>query len=531
MFAKILIANRGEIACRVIRTCRRLGVGTVAVYSDVDAGSLPVREADEAVLLGAAAPQDSYLNADKILEAARKTGAEAIHPGYGFLSENPRFARQCQQAGIAFIGPRPEVMEQMGDKLVSRRLAREAGLPLLPGTDDAVPDSEAAETAWRLGFPLMVKAAEGGGGIGIHIVHSPEELTPLIERSRMLASGAFGSGRIYFERYLKDASHIEVQLLGDNHGNLVHLYERDCSVQRRNQKLVEETPAAAKLTPQTRRRVAALALTLGQRLAYNNTGTVEFLVSRDGGVYFLEVNTRLQVEHGVTELIAGLDLVELQLRVAAGEPLPITQDDVSPRGHAIEVRVYPEHPETFMPDAGQLTGLHLPTGENVRVDSALCDGYAVGLDYEPLMAKVMAWGETREQSVKTLQRALLEMRLEGVVNNIPLLQSILASKEFAAANYHTGSLPHWVNELRQRNLAHQGGAGHHHHHQQHYANGNGAGPAADAGQSDKETAAAIGVALAMAMRESASAAPRSSWKTQRRREQMRGAAAGSRGWR
>ena len=254
-------------------------------------------------------------------------------------------------------------------------------------------------------------------------------------------------------------------------------------------------------------------------------------MSRDGGVYFLEVNTRLQVEHGVTELIAGLDLVELQLRVAAGEPLPITQDDVSPRGHAIEVRVYPEHPETFMPDAGQLTGLHLPTGENVRVDSALCDGYAVGLDYEPLMAKVMAWGETREQSVKTLQRALLEMRLEGVVNNIPLLQSILASKEFAAANYHTGSLPHWVNELRQRNLAHQGGAGHHHHHQQHYANGNGAGPAAEAGQSDKETAAAIGVALAMAMRESASAAPRSAWKTQRRREQMRGAAAGSRGWR
>ena len=529
MFAKILIANRGEIACRVIRTCRRLGVRTVAVYSDVDADSLPVREADEAVLLGAAAPQDSYLNAGKILDAARRTGAEAIHPGYGFLSENPRFARQCQQAGITFIGPRPEVMEQMGDKLISRQLAREAGLPMLPGTDEAVPDSEAAETAWRLGFPLMVKAAEGGGGIGIHIVHTPEELSPLIERSRQLAAGAFGNGRVYFERYLKDASHIEVQLLGDNHGNLVHLYERDCSVQRRNQKLIEETPASAKLTPQARRRVASLALTLGQRIGYNNTGTVEFLVARDGGAYFLEMNTRLQVEHGVTELTTGLDLVELQLRVACGEPLPLTQDDIVQRGHAIEARIYPEHPETFMPDAGEITAMHLPAGENVRVDSALCDGYTVGLDYEPLMAKVMAWGENRERAIKTLQRALLEMRLEGVINNIPLIQSILVSKEFTGAGYHTGSIPYWVNELRQKNLAHQGGAGHHHLHHQ---NGNGHTPTDSAGgRSDQETAAAIGVALAMAMQQTPSAAPPSVWKTQRRREQLHSRGAGSRGWR
>ncbi len=528
MFSKILIANRGEIACRVIRTCQRLGIKTVAVYSEVDAGSLPVRQADEAVPLGGAAPQDSYLNIRKILAAAQLSGADAIHPGYGFLSENPRFARECEQAGLCFIGPRPEVMEQMGDKLFARRLAREAGLPMLPGTDEAVPDVDAVETAWNLGYPLMVKAAEGGGGMGIHVVESREQLVPLIERARQVASGAFGSARLYFERYLKDASHIEVQLLGDNHGNLVHLFERDCSVQRRNQKLIEETPASAKLPPQTRRRLASLALTLGQRIGYNNTGTVEFLVSREGGVYFLEMNTRLQVEHGVTELVTGLDLVELQLRVACGEPLPITQEDIVSSGHAIEARIYPEHPETFMPDAGQLTDLHLPPNDgNVRVDSALCDGYTVGLDYEPLMAKVMAWGEDREQAVKTLQRALLEMRLEGVTHNVPLLQSILASKEFTGAGYHTGSVPQWVNELRQRNLAHQpGGAGHLH---LHHRNEAGDSMSGNSGGIEKETAAAIGVALAMALKPPT---PESSgWKAQRRREQLHSRSMGSRGWR
>ena len=526
MFSKVLIANRGEIACRVIRTCRRLGVKTVAVYSSVDAGSLPVRQADEAVPLGGAAPQESYLNTGKILAAAQLAGADAIHPGYGFLSENPRFARQCEEAGITFIGPRPEVMEQMGDKLFARRVGREAGVPVLPGTDDAVPDSEAADAAWRLGFPLMVKAAEGGGGIGIHIVQTPEELPPLIERSRQAASGAFGSGRLYFERYLKDASHIEVQLLGDNHGNIVHLFERDCSVQRRNQKLIEETPASSKLRPETRRRLASLALTLGQRIGYNNAGTVEFLVSRDGSVYFLEMNTRLQVEHGVTELTTGLDLVELQLRVAAGETLPVRQDDIEQQGHAIEARIYPEHPETFMPDAGEITGLHLPTVENVRIDTALCDGYVVGLDYEPLLAKVMAWGEDRERAVRTLQRALLELRLEGVTNNVPLLRSVLASKEFTDATHHTGSVPHWVNELRQRHLAHQSGV------PAHLLHGNDTGKSGDAhDRPEKEIAAAIGVAMAMAMQQSPPAADSGGWRVQRRREQLYSRSMGSRGWR
>ena len=526
MFSKVLIANRGEIACRVIRTCQRMGIKTVAVYSNVDAGSLPVQQADEAVPLGGPAPQDSYLNTGKILAAAQLAGADAIHPGYGFLSENPRFARQCEEAGITFIGPRPEVMEQMGDKLFARRLGREAGVPVLPGTDDAVPDEEAADAAWRLGFPLMVKAAEGGGGIGIHIVETPEELPPFIERSRQAAAGAFGSGRLYFERYLKDASHIEVQLLGDNYGNVVHLFERDCSVQRRNQKLIEETPASSKLRPETRRRLASLALTLGQRIGYNNAGTVEFLVSRDGSVYFLEMNTRLQVEHGVTEMTTGLDLVELQLRVAAGETLPITQDDVVHRGHAIEARIYPEDPETFMPDAGEITGLHLPTVENVRIDTALCDGYVVGLDYEPLIAKVMAWGENREQAIRTLQRALLELRLEGVRNNVPLLRSILASREFTDAVHHTGSVPHWVNELRQWHLAHQSGVpAHLLHGNEPSRSGNGHN------RPEKEIAAAIGVAMAMAMQQSPPSADSNGWRVQRRREQLYSRSMGSRGWR
>ena len=526
MFNKILIANRGEIACRIIRTCRRLGVKTVAIYSTVDAGSLHVREADEAYLVGEAPPQDSYLNMPKILEVALKTRAEAIHPGYGFLSENPTFARLCQESGICFIGPKPEVMETMGDKLRSRKLARKAGLPVLPGTDDTVENEQAAARAWKLGFPLMVKAAEGGGGIGIHIIDSQEELGPLIERARQVSLSAFGSSRLYFERYLKDASHIEVQLLGDNHGNLVHLFERDCSVQRRNQKLIEETSASAKLTPRLRRRVAGLALKLGQHIGYTSTGTVEFLVSADGSVYFLEMNTRLQVEHGVTELVTGLDLVELQLRVANGEPLPVTQQDIAINGHAIEARIYPEDPETFMPDAGDITGLHLPAGDHVRVDTALCNGYTVGLDYEPLLAKIMAWGEDRDQAIKALQRALLELRLEGVKCNVPLLRDILATKEFAGATYHTGSIPQWVEEFRNRAHLQSNGKMHKNGHSNGHSNGHERG--------EREIAAALGVAMALTMKNAqpvTSPADFSTWRLYGRREQLLSRTLGNRGWR
>ncbi|MCH7735954.1 MAG: biotin carboxylase [Chloroflexi bacterium] len=528
MFTKILIANRGEIACRIIRTCRKLGIKTVAIYSTADQEALHVKMADEAYLVGEAPPHDSYLNMGKILEAADSSGAQAIHPGYGFLSENAEFARLCQKAGICFVGPDPDVMEKMGDKLRSRKLARKAGLPILPGTDEAVANEHAATKAWELGFPLMVKAAEGGGGIGIHIIESQEELMPLIDRTRQVAESAFGSSRLFFERYLKDASHIEVQLIGDHHGNLVHLYERDCSVQRRNQKLVEETPSSAKLTPRLRRRVCSLATKLGNFIGYTSTGTVEFLVSADGSVFFLEMNTRLQVEHGVTEMVTGLDLVELQLRVAAGEPLPINQEDVSVNGHAIEVRVYPEDPETFMPDAGEITGLHLPEGEHIRIDSALCNGYTVGLDYEPLLAKIMVWGEDRNQAIKTLQRALLEFRLEGVKCNVPLLRDVLATKEFAAATHHTGSMPVWIEEFQIRALNKAGngtmlknGNGHTNGHKNGQDNG------------EREIAAAIGVSLAMAMKSAQPLAPSvfSPWRLYGRREQLLSRSLGNRGWR
>ncbi len=523
MFTKILIANRGEIACRIIRTCQKLGIKTVAIYSTVDKETLHVKLADEAILVGEAPPHDSYLNMAKILDAAKASGAQAIHPGYGFLSENAAFARLCHESGVCFVGPDPDVMEKMGDKIRSRKLARKAGLPILPGTDEAVANEHAATKAWELGFPLMVKAAEGGGGIGIHIIESQEELMPLIDRTRQIAESAFGSSRLFFERYLKDASHIEVQLIGDQHGNLVHLFARDCSVQRRNQKLVEETPSATKLTPRLRRRVCDLATKLGNFIGYTNAGTVEFLVSADGTVFFLEMNTRLQVEHGVTELMTGLDLVELQLRVAAGEPLPISQEDVSVNGHAIEVRVYPEDPETFMPDAGEITDLHQPEGEHIRVDSALCNGYIVGLDYEPLMAKIMAWGEDRNQAIKTLQRALLEFRVEGVKCNVPLLRDVLATKEFAAATYHTGSLPIWIEEfqLRAKNKCANGKM---------QKNGNGHSNGQENG--GREIAAAIGVSLAMAMKSAQPLAPAafSPWRLYGRREQLLSRTLGNRGW-
>jgi acetyl-CoA carboxylase biotin carboxylase subunit len=527
VFTKILIANRGEIACRIIRTCQKLGIKTVAIYSTVDQEALHVKQADEAYLVGEAPPHDSYLNMAKILEAAKASGAQAIHPGYGFLSENAEFARLCQEAGVCFVGPDPDVMEKMGDKMRSRKLARKAGLPILPGTDDAVANENASTKASELGFPLMVKAADGGGGIGIHIIESQEELMPLIDRTRQIAESAFGSSRLFFERYLKDASHIEVQLIGDQHGNLVHLYERDCSVQRRNQKLVEETSSAAKLTPRLRRRVCSLAIKLGNFIGYTSLGTVEFLVSADGSVFFLEMNTRLQVEHGVTEMVTGLDLVELQLRVAAGEKLPISQEDVSVNGHAIEVRIYPEDPETFMPDAGDITDLHQPEGENIRVDSALCNGYTVELDYEPLMAKVMAWGEDRIQAIKTLQRALLEFRVEGVKCNVPLLRDILATKEFAAATHHTGSMPIWLEEFKNRALNKCANG-------KMLKNGNGHknGQANGHESNEREIAAAIGVSLAMALKSAqpVAASAYSPWRSYGRREQLLSRTLGNRGW-
>ena len=519
MFAKILIANRGEIACRIICACHKLGIGAVAIYSTADKDSLHVQLADEAYLVGEAAPEDSYLNMDSILEAAWKSGAQAIHPGYGFLSENSDFVRRCGEAGICFIGPKPEVMEKMGDKVRARKLARKAGLPVLPGIEEAIDSPKAEDLAWKLGFPLMIKPADGGGGIGIHVIESIDDLMPLMERARQVSANAFGSPRLYFERYLKNASHIEVQLMGDEHGNLVHLFERDCSVQRRNQKLIEETPAS-KLTLKLLRKVRQLALKLGHHIGYTNAGTVEFLVSGGGQIYFLEMNTRLQVEHGVTELVTGVDLVELQIRVAAGEPLPMTQDEIQRKGHAVEARIYPEDPETFVPDAGTVSALHLPSGKHIRVDSALCAGYSVALHYEPLLAKVMAWGESREEAVKRLKRALLSFRLEGVTCNIPLLRDILASKEYAGATYHTGSMTEWLDRRKKRPSQ---------------PAGDGSMPRNGKDKGDRELAAAIGVAMALAVNGTAAvgrpALTPNPWLLQGRWQQLLSRSLGSRGWR
>ena len=515
MFSKLLVANRGEIACRIIRACQKLGVKTVAVYSEVDRDTLHVKMADEAYLLGAAPPRDSYLDMSKIIAVARKANAEAIHPGYGFLSQNPAFARACQEADIRFVGPYPYVMENMGDKVKARKLAKKAGLPIMPGTNAAVDDSRATAAAWELGFPLMVKATQGGGGIGIHILDSIEELESVIRQERALASNAFGSPHLYFERYLKGASHIEVQVLGDEHGNLVHLFERDCSVQRRNQKIVEESPAV-KLDLEQRSRLWDYALKLARHIGYTNAGTVEFLVSPHGEIYFLEMNTRLQVEHAVTEMITGLDIVELQLRIAAGEFLPITQSDIRVQGHSIEARLYPEDPHTFIPSAGVIHDLHQPSGKHIRLDSALFPGYEVTTHYESLLAKLISWGPTREEARNSLSEALDMFRIEGVKCNIPALRDVLAHSDFVNGTYDTGLLSVIAGSPKggNGNVA---------------SNGN--------GSRDRELVAAIGVAMLLSLNGNRGSRSRfqetgiNSWKLHGLREQMLSRTLGSRGWR
>ena len=516
MFSKILVANRGEIACRIIRTCQKMGIRTVAVYSEADRDTLHVKMADEGYLLGAPAPAESYLNISRIIALAQTAGAEAIHPGYGFLAESPIFARACQKADIRFIGPYPYVMENMEDKVRARKLARDAGIPILPGTDTTVEDAQATSAAWELGFPLMVKAAQGGGGIGIRIINSPEDLKSVIQQQRVLVTSAFGSSLLYFERYLPGASHIEVQIIGDEHGNLVHLFERDCSVQRRNQKLVEESPAI-KLTPEQREKVWGYALKLARHIGYTNAGTVEFLVSPDGDIFFLEMNTRLQVEHGVTEMITGLDLVELQLRVSAGERLPITADDVKANGHAIEVRIYPEDSSTFLPSAGKIRDFRLPSGDHIRVETALSPGYEVTIYYEPLVAKLIAWGQDREEARLRLVDTLGSFRIYGVKSNVQALNNALTSPSFVDGSYHTGfvsSLAGTVAGDAQNGFA-----------------------SPENRRKDKELAAAIGVSLLMAANGNGMASPRhrgqepDPWKLYGRREQMLSRKMGSRGWR
>jgi acetyl-CoA carboxylase biotin carboxylase subunit len=437
-FRKILIANRGEIAVRVIRACRDLGIASVAVYSEADRTALHVRLADEAVAIGGAPSRESYLRIDRVLEAAQATGADAIHPGYGFLAENAAFARACEEAGIAFIGPRSETIELMGEKTSARREAVAAGVPVVPGSLEPLADEAALlREAGRLGFPVMLKAAAGGGGKGMRLVQTPAELPAALARARGEASSAFGDDRVYLERAIEKPRHIEIQVLADAHGKVVHLFERECSIQRRHQKVVEESPSPL-LTPELRARMGGLAVALARRVGYRNAGTLEFLVGADREPYFLEMNTRLQVEHPVTELVTGLDLVQRQIRIAQGEPLDLEQEQIAQRGHAIECRVYAEDPEQgFLPSPGRISALRVPSGPGIRDDSGVYAGWTVPVDYDPLLSKLLAWGETREQAIARLRRAVGEYRVLGVRTTLPFFARVLRNPGFVRGEFDT----------------------------------------------------------------------------------------------
>jgi acetyl-CoA carboxylase, biotin carboxylase subunit len=441
MFKKILIANRGEIAVRVIRACHELGIAAVAVYSDVDRASLHVRKADEAYPIGAAAASESYLNIGKILDVAARSGADAIHPGYGFLSENARFARACVDAGVKFIGPTAAAMDAMGSKTRARQAMERAGVRFVPGTSRGLESVEqAGQIAARIGYPIMLKAAAGGGGKGMRLVHAPEELKSALESARSEAERSFGDSEVYIEKAIIDPRHIEMQILADEHGNTVYLGERECSLQRRHQKVVEEAPSPV-VDPDMRKRMGEVAVRVAQSAGYTNAGTVEFLVDPQKNFYFLEMNTRLQVEHPVTELITGLDLVHLQIRIAAGEKLPFTQEAVVLRGHAIECRIYAEDPDNnYFPSPGKITLLLLPSGPGIRHDSGMYEAWTVPMDYDPLLAKLIGYGTDREQAISRLTRALNEYFVGGIKTNISLFRRILSDPDFRAAKIDTGFL-------------------------------------------------------------------------------------------
>lgn len=442
MFRKILIANRGEIALRLARACRDLGIQPVAVYSEADREALHVLRASEAVALGPAAPRESYLSVERVIAAARQAGADALHPGYGFLSENPALAEACAAAGIAFIGPPAAAMEQLGSKTAARVLARRSGVPVVPGTLEGLASAEQARgLAAEYGYPVMLKAAAGGGGKGMRLVTRPEELASALELASAEALSAFGDGTIYLEKAILQPRHVEIQILADRHGHCIHLGERECSVQRRHQKVVEESPAL-RLPPGLRERMGAAAVAVCQAAGYVNAGTVEFLLDADNHFYFLEVNTRLQVEHPVTELATGLDLVQRQIAIAAGEPLELRQGDIAWRGHAIECRLYAEDPEqNFFPSPGRITRLVTPSGPGLREDSGIYEGWTVPLEYDPLLSKLIAWGEDRPQALARMRRALAEYHIGGIRTNLPLFRRILADPDFAAGNVDTGYLP------------------------------------------------------------------------------------------
>jgi acetyl-CoA carboxylase biotin carboxylase subunit len=440
MFKKILIANRGEIAVRVIRACRELGVRSVAVYSDVDRASLHVRKADEAYHIGPATASESYLNIGKIIAVAKLAGVDAIHPGYGFLSENATFARACGDAGIKFIGPPPTAMEMMGSKTRARQHMEKAGVPFVPGSLRGMEFEQTREVAEKIGYPVMLKAAAGGGGKGMRLVRNPRDLKSAFEGARSEAERSFSDSEVYIEKYIENPRHIEMQVFADEHGNCVYLGERECSVQRRHQKVLEESPSPI-VTPEMRRQMGETAVQAAKACGYTNAGTIEFIVDQQRNFYFLEMNTRLQVEHPVTELVTGYDLVHLQFHVAAGEELPFRQEDVKMRGHAIECRIYAEDPDNnYFPSPGKITLLLLPSGPGIRRDSGMYEGWNVPIDYDPLLAKLIGYGASREEAIARLQRALYEYFVGGIKTNISLFRRILSDPEFRAGNLDTGFL-------------------------------------------------------------------------------------------
>ena len=439
MFNKVLVANRGEIAVRILRACHERGLKTVAVYSDVDRTALHVRYADEAYNIGPAPARDSYLRMDRILDVARKSGAQAIHPGYGFLAERAEFSQACRDAGFTFIGPTPEAIRGMGDKVYAKRSVKAAGVPLVPGTDTEqdMTDEELLAAAPGIGYPLLVKAAAGGGGKGMRTVRRQEELRDALGAARREAQGAFGDNRVYLEKLVENARHIEFQILGDHHGNIIHLGERECSIQRRHQKLIEESPSPV-VYDRLRERMGAMAVTAARSVGYTNAGTVEFLLDQEGNFFFLEMNTRLQVEHPVTEMVTGVDIVKEQLRIAAGRKLRYRQEDIVLNGWALECRITAEDPyNNFLPSTGRIIAATEPTGPGVRVESGIYEGFEVSLYYDPMIAKLIAWGETRAEAILRMRRALNEYRIVGIKTSIPFHLQLMDSPSFIGGQFDT----------------------------------------------------------------------------------------------
>jgi len=450
MFKKVLIANRGEIAVRVIRACREMGVIPAVVYSEADRRALHVRLADEAYEIGGAKPADSYLHIEKILDVAKRCGAEAIHPGYGFLAENPQFVKRCEEEGIVFIGPPSGPMEVMGEKTSSRRKMLEAGVPIIPGTLDFIRDeADLRARAREVGFPLLLKASAGGGGKGLRLVTRENELLSAFQLARSEALSSFGDAAVYIEKYIEEPHHIEIQILADDHGHVVYLGERECSMQRRYQKVLEETPSPF-LDDETRRAMGKTAVLAAASIGYRNAGTVEFIVDKEKNFYFLEMNARLQVEHPITEMVTGIDLVRCQLEIACGKPLPFSQEEIQPRGHSIECRIMAEDPDNdFMPSPGKIVFLHTPAGLGVRDDSGIYEGFDVPLEYDPLLSKLITWGKTREEAIQRMLRALDEYQIYGIKTTIPFFKRILLHPRFRAGVYDTHFIAQLEREIGQ----------------------------------------------------------------------------------